>query len=392
MTTTAIEAIYHAQEAFRRGDKHAARQWAEQAVALDPNQEDAWLLLAAVSSPRASVLCLQRALEIHPGSERAQKGMEWALKRVLETESRHETVVATQPVRLAASTQPVKTGHLPAVTQPLGAAQPALKREAARDRFGLPAILTTMACLLIAITVFISATPAKAFLNSLIEAPQGSVSWAAAQVPKSFPSPTLLPSALATSVTDADFATQGPVFTQAAEATRTATPVPTEPVALELSPTPMPTDMVIEASPTPLPTDTPPPGQPAPNYDSGKLILVDISEQHLYAYENGALVFSFVASTGMRGGTRVGTFSVLDKIPNAYGSTWDIWMPNWLGIYWSGSLENGIHALPILPNGQRLWAGYLGTPISYGCVVLGTYESELLYNWAEIGTVVEIQY
>jgi lipoprotein-anchoring transpeptidase ErfK/SrfK len=123
-----------------------------------------------------------------------------------------------------------------------------------------------------------------------------------------------------------------------------------------------------------------------------KYILVDISEQHMYVYERDALIYSFVVSTGMRGATRVGTFSVLDKIPNAYGSTWDIWMPNWLGIYYSsGGLENGIHALPILPNGAQLWAGFLGTPISYGCVVLSAYESQLLYDWAEIGTTVEIQ-
>ena len=48
------------------------------------------------------------------------------------------------------------------------------------------------------------------------------------------------------------------------------------------------------------------------------------------------------------------------KIPSAYGSTWNIWMPNWLGIYWSGGLENGIHALPILPNGGILWEGFPG--------------------------------
>jgi lipoprotein-anchoring transpeptidase ErfK/SrfK len=117
---------------------------------------------------------------------------------------------------------------------------------------------------------------------------------------------------------------------------------------------------------------------------------VSISEQHLYAYEGDVLVYSFVASTGMNNSTRVGTFSVLDKIPNAYGATWNIWMPNWLGIYYSGYLENGIHALPILSNGNRLWAGYLGRPISYGCIVLGMEESQLLYDWAEIGTVVEI--
>jgi hypothetical protein len=67
-------------------------------------------------------------------------------------------------------------------------------------------------------------------------------------------------------------------------------------------------------------------------------------------------------------------------------------MPNWLGIYWSGGLENGIHALPILPNGVTLWEGYLGRPVSYGCVVLGTYEAQILYDWAEVGTPVEIQW
>jgi lipoprotein-anchoring transpeptidase ErfK/SrfK len=130
----------------------------------------------------------------------------------------------------------------------------------------------------------------------------------------------------------------------------------------------------------------------ASSYGGNKYILVDISEQHMYVYEGDALVYSFVASTGMHNATRTGTFSVLDKIPSAYGATWNIWMPNWLGIYYAGSMENGIHALPILPNGATLWAGYLGVPISYGCVVLGTYEAQLLYDWVDVGTPVVIQW
>ena len=128
------------------------------------------------------------------------------------------------------------------------------------------------------------------------------------------------------------------------------------------------------------------------NYSGGKLILVDISEQHMYVYDGEILVYSFIASTGMNNATRAGSFSVLDKIPNAYGATWDLWMPNWLGIYWAGSLENGIHALPILSNGSTLWAGFLGSPISYGCVVLGTSDAQTLYDWVEVGVPVEIQW
>ena len=85
-----------------------------------------------------------------------------------------------------------------------------------------------------------------------------------------------------------------------------------------------------------------------------KYILVDISEQHMYVYESGVLIYSFVVSTGIGNSTRTGVFHVLDKIPNAYGANWNIWMPNWLGIYWSGSLENGIHALIHLVGG---WTG-----------------------------------
>lgn len=191
----------------------------------------------------------------------------------------------------------------------------------------------------------------------------------------------------------------------------TYTPVPTEP----LPPTPLPPTAI----PTSLPTDTPAstvfseeafvvienlptsasagydnttPYDSPPSYSGSKYILVDISEQHMYVYEADELIYSFIASTGMESSTRVGTFSVLNKIPNAYGATWNIWMPNWLGIYWSGNLQNGIHALPILSNGATLWAGFLGTPISYGCVVLDTYDAQVLYDWADIGTPVEIRW
>jgi lipoprotein-anchoring transpeptidase ErfK/SrfK len=174
-----------------------------------------------------------------------------------------------------------------------------------------------------------------------------------------------------------------------------ATPPPTvAPTETQIS-GPIAQVQIVEDAPAPQYSADTTPGQDtsAPtNYTGNKYILVDISEQHMYVYEGDTLVYSFVASTGMHNATRTGTFSVLDKIPNAYGATWDIWMPNWLGIYWAGSTENGIHALPILPNGATLWAGYLGTPISYGCIVLGTNDAQLLYDWADVGTPVEIRW
>lgn len=174
-------------------------------------------------------------------------------------------------------------------------------------------------------------------------------------------------------------------------ATLSPTQMPTSAPEAEATPTPgqMVMEFVEEAS---VPAAGVPQTGNVAAYGGSKYILVDISEQHMYVYENDSLIYSWVASTGMNNATRVGTFAVQSKIPNAWGSTWSIWMPSWLGIYWSGGLENGIHALPILPNGATLWAGYLGRPVSYGCVVLGTYEAQVLYDWAEIGTPVEIQW
>jgi lipoprotein-anchoring transpeptidase ErfK/SrfK len=191
----------------------------------------------------------------------------------------------------------------------------------------------------------------------------------------------------------------------------TYTPVPTAaPTSTTLPPTDLPASLPTEAPAAPafaegafvVIENVPPaagngydsttPYDSPPSYSGSKYIQVDISEQHMYVYDGENLVYSFVASTGMGNSTRVGTFNVLNKIPNAYGATWNIWMPNWLGIYWSGGLQNGIHALPILSNGATLWAGYLGTPISFGCVVLDTYDAQVLYDWADIGTLVEIRW
>jgi lipoprotein-anchoring transpeptidase ErfK/SrfK len=41
-------------------------------------------------------------------------------------------------------------------------------------------------------------------------------------------------------------------------------------------------------------------------------------------------------------------------------------------------------------NSQRLWAGYLGQRVSFGCVILSTQNAQTLYNWAKVGTAVDI--
>ncbi len=145
--------------------------------------------------------------------------------------------------------------------------------------------------------------------------------------------------------------------------------------------------LVIPTTATSTPVEMVP--APAP---IAKQIVVDLSEQRTRLYENGVLVYEFIVSTGEPGlETVTGSFTILNKLPMAYAYTWDLQMPYWLGVYWAGSLQNGFHALPIMPDGSQLWAGYLGTPISYGCIVLSQADAETLYAWAEVGTPVEIR-
>lgn len=124
-----------------------------------------------------------------------------------------------------------------------------------------------------------------------------------------------------------------------------------------------------------------------------KRIVISISQQRMWIYQDGELSQEHVISTGMSSSpTLPGIFQVQWRYVNAYGSRWDLWMPHFLGIYEaSPGFINGIHGLPLLSNGVRLWGNVLGRPASYGCIILDLDAAEGLYYWAEDGVVVEIQ-
>lgn len=124
-----------------------------------------------------------------------------------------------------------------------------------------------------------------------------------------------------------------------------------------------------------------------------KRIIMSISKQRLMVYEDGKQIKKYLMSTGIdRSPTQPGVFQVQTHKRNAYASVWDLYMPNFLGIYesWPGFM-NGIHGLPTLSNGTRLWANILGQPASYGCIILDLDNAKWLFNWAEDGVVVEIR-
>lgn len=141
-----------------------------------------------------------------------------------------------------------------------------------------------------------------------------------------------------------------------------------------------------------LAPDTPPPFPLKKPSAQDQLIIVGIAEQRMEVYQQDELVYDFVISTGEPGSdTAIGEFEILNKIDVAYASTWNLDMPYWMGIYWSGPLQNGIHSLPIVKHtGYKLWDGYLGQRVSYGCVILSDEDAATLYDWTEIGAKVKI--
>ena len=124
----------------------------------------------------------------------------------------------------------------------------------------------------------------------------------------------------------------------------------------------------------------------------GLHFFVSISQQRCQLYRGDQLLYNWPCSSGRAGsGTKFGEFFVQSKIREAWGSRWGFYMPFWLGIYWAGGSENGIHGLPYQPGGYPVWANSVGTPITFGCVLLGANESQTLWDMAYIGMPVTIR-
>lgn len=126
-----------------------------------------------------------------------------------------------------------------------------------------------------------------------------------------------------------------------------------------------------------------------------KRILISRSQQHMWAYENGQVVFDWVISTGIASSpTAIGVFQVQSHELNAYADQWNLYMPHFIGFYHPGpnvDVMNGFHGFPTRGGGYLLWTDSLGGPATYGCVLLSLENAETLFNWAEAGVVVEVQ-
>ncbi|CAN5529990.1 L,D-transpeptidase [soil metagenome] len=129
---------------------------------------------------------------------------------------------------------------------------------------------------------------------------------------------------------------------------------------------------------------------PGPQQGSFKEIVVSISAQSLWAYENSTLVAQTLVSTGTAEVpatvTPVGFYSVhlkyISQTMEGTISNENYRVEDVPWVMYFDYLGNAIHG--------TYWHSNFGTPMSHGCVNLPLDIAEFLYNWAPEGTAVSV--
>ncbi|MBK9122977.1 MAG: LysM peptidoglycan-binding domain-containing protein [Chloroflexi bacterium] len=122
---------------------------------------------------------------------------------------------------------------------------------------------------------------------------------------------------------------------------------------------------------------------PQATITEGKQVVVDLSEQRVYAFENGTLVWTAIASTGLPATPTVtGDFKVYYRLDSQTMSGPGYYLPGvqWVQYFYSGYALHGTY-----------WHNNFGQPMSHGCVNLTNADAYWLYNWATIGTPVHVK-
>lgn len=181
---------------------------------------------------------------------------------------------------------------------------------------------------------------------------------------------------------------QQPQLASAGLAKATYTPSPT--ITPTPTKTPTPTSTPTETHvPTPTSTPTRRPSvsfhyakSPEELADEGRWIDVDLSEQLVTAYDGATPIKSFIVSTGTwRHPTVTGQFRIYVK----YRST---------TMAGPGYYLTGVPFTMYFYKGYSLhgtyWHDNFGTPMSHGCVNMRTSEAEWVFNYASLGTLVNV--
>lgn len=124
--------------------------------------------------------------------------------------------------------------------------------------------------------------------------------------------------------------------------------------------------------------------------DAPKTIVVDISDQRLFAYENGILINTFLVSTGLpRWPTPIGDTLVQAKIYKVhYKWSYGPGNPN---NYDLGLVPYNLRIFPHVYIHYAPWHNNFGHRMSHGCVNASLESAKWIYKWAEEKIPVTVQ-
>ena len=345
--------LQQAKTAVQQKNQAQARRLLHQAVRQDPQDYRGWLWLASVApTPQASLEYVNRAGMLAPNNVTVQKARLWAEKRLSRTEQ------ATPA----------------AITIPA---------EEYKSRW--PQLARWLAIALVVLLLGAGGVFAWQYFQPATE-PMADTA--------------VLTSSLSPS-NDTEQANSAAAAAPA-KATATQTPqpyVPAKQIASTGSDQPRPTWTVTPTpSPTPTPTPTVIPTFVNPNYQDAvrpfgvganeRWIDVNLTTQTLRAYEGDNVVFSTLISSGTwEHPTVTGQFRIWLEYES---QTMD---GRLLG--YDYYLENVPYVMYFYQDYAlhgTFWHSNFGTPMSHGCVNLETNDAAWLYNFATIGTLVNVHY
>lgn len=371
-------AVQQAYQALRAKDHNQARHFAVQAARLDPSLEDPWLILASMATPQAAVEYLKRALQINPGSPRAQKGLLWATEklravRAAQTEaSPAPVVVPVSPVQAQVPLGPTAPVAVkPATAAATIATHPA---PAARRRMVAVGLVVLLGALCLVGLIWLGWPMITGVFAQSPGAlrPEGFL-----QKPSLTPTATLTYTPTATA-TFTPTATYTPTSTLTPSPTATETPLPTATGTATREPSQTP------RAATKVPESTPSGKIPSNIKADQRWIDVDLTHQRAYAYQGSQVVRSFVVSTGLATyPTVTGQYAIYVKYRYA-GMRGDGWyLPNvpYVMYFYKGY---GLHG--------TYWHNNFGTPMSHGCINFKTEDAAWVYDFTSLGTLVNIHY
>jgi lipoprotein-anchoring transpeptidase ErfK/SrfK len=127
---------------------------------------------------------------------------------------------------------------------------------------------------------------------------------------------------------------------------------------------------------------------------AGKRIEVNLGAQHVLAFEGGTKVNELVVSTGLWGRTPTGSFTIQRRVSSQTMAGGN----RAIGTYY---YLPGVPWVQFFGNAQIPWSrGYsfhgtywhnnFGHPMSHGCINMKTPDAKWLWDWAPMGTPVNI--